>query len=407
MDKAWRQQWMLRTASSEEANCAACAQAAYDLDRPVYLAYCDEEATKAEISKEGIFIDDEAFDEGIVGAQTSSISFIGAAITITIIDFCVLVAGAFAFHKKKNGFTLMLMTFIMTLPIYPLMFDMHLVEEQTFYEGDSTHSTLHCYTFTVSYFQKATNRSFSSFLFIVSICLFVLFGSIVGAAFNPNCDPACDAEGLILCLPILLIIYCCMQNDEQRKGCIRAMKQITMGTYFMLFLVAMTLCIITLVDMENESLIGMVVCAMVHALVLMLTWYHSRDGDFAPRYTIEDRLVNDDFQDVAPSAPILYIQPEGVSFANERQPGEISPEIIFHEGDTAILKFNPGPLGITRSRKKRKVIRTVLPGGQVDQLNVQPGWKIVKLNEDPFKEELFQELIKGNAPYNITFKIPN
>jgi len=400
MDKAWRQQWMLRTASSEEANCAACAEAGYYLDRPVYLAYCDEEATKEETRKTTIFIDDEAFDEGIVGAQTSSISFIGAAITITIIDFCVLVAGAFAFHKKKNGFTLMLMTFIMTLPIYPLMFDMHLVEEQTFYEGDPTQ--LHCYTLTISYDQKAANRSFSAFLFIVSICLFVLFGSIVGAAFNPNCD----AEGLILCLPILLIMYCCMQNDEQRKGCIRCMKQIIMGTYFTLFLVAMILCIITLANMDNESLIGMIVCAAVHALALMLTWYHSRDGDFAPRYAIEDRLVNDDFQHVAPSAPILYIQPEGVSFANEQQPGEISPEIIFHEGDTAILKFNPGPLGITRSRKKRKVIRTVLPGGQVDQLNVSPGWKIVKLNEDPFKEELFQKLIKGNAPYNITFKIP-
>jgi len=400
MDKAWRQQWMLRTASTEEANCVACAQAGHNLDRPVYLAYCDEQKLKEDLSI-SFLMDDEAFDEGIVGAQTSSISFIGAAMMITIIDFCVLVAGAFAFHKKKNGFTLMLMTFIMTLPIYPLMFDMHLVEEQTFYEGQST--PLHCYTLTISYDQKAANRSFSAFLFIVSICLFVLFGSIVGAAFNPNCD----AEGLILCLPILLIMYCCMQNDEQRKGCIRCMKQIIMGTYFTLFFVAMILCIITLADMDNESLIGMVVCAAVHFLVLMLTWYNSKDGDFAPRYAIEDRLVNDDFQHVAPSAPILYIQPEGVSFANEQQPGEISPEIIFHEGNTAILKFNPGPLGITRSRKKRKVIRTVLPGGQVDQLNVQPGWKIVKLNEDPFKEELFQKLIKGNAPYNITFKIPN
>jgi len=402
MDKAWRQQWMLRTASlqpSLESNCIDCASAGDKLDKPVYLAYCDEEATEKALD---FMIDDEAFQEGIVGAQTSKISFIGAAITITIIDFCVLVAGAFAFHKKKNGFTLMLMTFIMTLPIYPLMFDMHLVQEQTFYEDDPTY-TVDCYALTISYDQKSANRVFSAFLFIVSLCLFLFFGSIVGAAFNPQCD----AEGLILCLPILLIVYCCMRTEQQQRACVKVIKQLLMGTYLMLFLVSVILCVITLVDMKNTSMIGMIACAFLHALVLMLTWYHSKDGDFAPRYTMEDRLVNDDFGHVAPSAPILYIQPEGVSFANERQPGECNPEIIFHEGNTAILKFNPGPLGITRSRKKRKVIRTVLPGGQVDQLNVQPGWKMMKLNEDPFKEELFQELIKGNAPYNITFKIPN
>jgi hypothetical protein len=71
-------------------------------------------------------------------------------------------------------------------------------------------------------------------------------------------------------------------------------------------------------------------------------------------------------------------------------------------------KVQPGTLGLqTKPSLNGEIVVSVNPGGQGEQLGVQPGWELCAVDGLPFDEGLLLERIAGSCAYFIVFSVTN
>ena len=63
--------------------------------------------------------------------------------------------------------------------------------------------------------------------------------------------------------------------------------------------------------------------------------------------------------------------------------------------------MNPGFLGLTANWKTGVILRTI-PNTQAALHKIEPGWKIVKINREPYEFKLLRRLLTGSRPYKLT-----
>merc|ERR1712190_655614 len=71
--------------------------------------------------------------------------------------------------------------------------------------------------------------------------------------------------------------------------------------------------------------------------------------------------------------------------------------------DETEIKIQPGRIGIDLLKCGR--VLQVEQECQANDLGVQPGWLISKINGEPYTEELLDLNIAGKQPYTVTFVI--
>jgi len=70
--------------------------------------------------------------------------------------------------------------------------------------------------------------------------------------------------------------------------------------------------------------------------------------------------------------------------------------------EACTLTFKPGLFGLNANWSTR-VVTEVYPHAQAKKLGVQVGWKILKIDGQPFKEYLLDSKIMGGSSYDVTF----
>jgi hypothetical protein len=95
---------------------------------------------------------------------------------------------------------------------------------------------------------------------------------------------------------------------------------------------------------------------------------------------------------------------ENKDVEDHSETGAVPPENNDEVNMTKIV-FHPGKLGIKANWKTGEV-EEISENGQAEKFGLEVGWKIVKINDEDYSEELLDEKTAGQSDYTITFHIP-